>query len=88
MNIFFHIDGWEDRWVVSDWKKNENLTGKWNYTSGKWNGDPNDKGALFTLYYLCINKDEKGSETYYFYLRDLIAGVVLFIKNFQATYIA
>ncbi|KAJ9696652.1 hypothetical protein PVL29_008723 [Vitis rotundifolia] len=37
-------DGWEDRWVVSDWKKEENLAGQWNYTSGKWSGDPNDKG--------------------------------------------
>ncbi|XVF31456.1 hypothetical protein REPUB_Repub16aG0147600 [Reevesia pubescens] len=37
-------DGWESRWVKSDWKKDDNLAGEWNYTSGKWNGDPNDKG--------------------------------------------
>ncbi|KAL6964658.1 hypothetical protein U1Q18_035715 [Sarracenia purpurea var. burkii] len=37
-------DGWEDRWVKSDWKKDENTAGEWNYTSGKWHGDPNDKG--------------------------------------------
>ncbi|KAK6143867.1 hypothetical protein DH2020_024215 [Rehmannia glutinosa] len=37
-------DGWESRWVKSDWKKDENMAGEWNYTSGKWNGDPNDKG--------------------------------------------
>ncbi|KAJ6359648.1 hypothetical protein OIU77_003786 [Salix suchowensis] len=37
-------DGWENKWVVSDWKKDENTAGVWNYTSGKWNGDPNDKG--------------------------------------------
>ncbi|KAL5565915.1 hypothetical protein UlMin_029079 [Ulmus minor] len=37
-------DGWENRWVKSDWKKDENLAGEWNYTSGKWHGDPNDKG--------------------------------------------
>ncbi|KAL6560590.1 Calreticulin-1 [Orobanche gracilis] len=36
--------GWESRWVGSEWKKDENLAGEWNYTSGKWNGDPNDKG--------------------------------------------
>ncbi|KAE9446655.1 hypothetical protein C3L33_21452, partial [Rhododendron williamsianum] len=36
--------GWENRWVKSDWKKDENVAGEWNYTSGKWNGDPNDKG--------------------------------------------
>ncbi|PRQ42373.1 Calreticulin [Rosa chinensis] len=37
-------DGWEKHWVKSDWKKDENLAGEWNYTSGKWNGDANDKG--------------------------------------------
>ncbi|KAE8686600.1 Calreticulin [Hibiscus syriacus] len=37
-------DGWESRWVKSDWKKDDNLAGEWNYTAGKWNGDPNDKG--------------------------------------------
>ncbi|CAI9771175.1 unnamed protein product [Fraxinus pennsylvanica] len=36
-------DGWENRWVKSEWKKDENMAGEWNYTSGKWNGDPNDK---------------------------------------------
>lgn len=39
-------DGWENRWVKSDWKKDENLAGEWNYTSGKWNGDDDDKGKL------------------------------------------
>lgn len=39
-------DGWENRWVKSDWKKDENLAGEWNYTSGKWNGDADDKGKL------------------------------------------
>ncbi|CAI9764233.1 unnamed protein product [Fraxinus pennsylvanica] len=38
-------DGWENRWVKSEWKKDENMAGEWNYTSGKWNGDPNDKGS-------------------------------------------
>ncbi|XP_050381326.1 calreticulin isoform X2 [Argentina anserina] len=37
-------DGWESRWVKSDWKKDENLAGEWNFTSGKWNGDADDKG--------------------------------------------
>ena len=37
-------DGWESRWVKSDWKKDENLAGEWNHTSGKWNGDAEDKG--------------------------------------------
>ncbi|WOL16433.1 calreticulin-like [Canna indica] len=37
-------DGWENRWVKSDWKKDENTAGDWNHTSGKWSGDPEDKG--------------------------------------------
>nr|XP_009804594.1 PREDICTED: calreticulin isoform X2 [Nicotiana sylvestris] len=37
-------DGWESRWVKSEWKKDENMAGEWNHTSGKWNGDANDKG--------------------------------------------
>ncbi|KAK6920809.1 Calreticulin/calnexin [Dillenia turbinata] len=34
-----------NRWVKSDWKRDENMAGEWNYTSGKWNGDANDKGS-------------------------------------------
>ena len=30
-----HLDGWEDLWVVSDWKKAGNMAGQWNYISGK-----------------------------------------------------
>ncbi|KAH7655106.1 Calreticulin protein [Dioscorea alata] len=41
-------DGWEDRWVKSDWKRDENTAGEWNHTSGKWNGDANDKGIQTT----------------------------------------
>ncbi|GMH07725.1 hypothetical protein Nepgr_009565 [Nepenthes gracilis] len=37
-------DGWAERWVTSDWKRDENVAGEWNYTSGKWYGDPDDKG--------------------------------------------
>ena len=37
-------DGWDKRWVKSDWKRDEGLAGEWNFTSGKWNGDVNDKG--------------------------------------------
>lgn len=37
-------DGWEDRWVKSEWKKDDNTAGEWNHTSGKWNGDAEDKG--------------------------------------------
>jgi len=37
-------DGWENRWVISDWKKDEGASGEWLHTAGKWNGDPEDKG--------------------------------------------
>ncbi|XXG46858.1 hypothetical protein AAC387_Pa02g1594 [Persea americana] len=49
--VFFqeHFDdGWDNRWVKSDWKKYENMAGEWNHNSGKWNGDPNDKGIQTT----------------------------------------
>jgi len=32
-------DGWEKRWVVSNWKKNEGTAGEWKWTSGDWYGD-------------------------------------------------
>ncbi|KAJ8623345.1 hypothetical protein MRB53_031874 [Persea americana] len=49
--IFFEErfeDGWEKRWVKSEWKNDEKMAGEWNHTSGKWNGDPNDKGIQTT----------------------------------------
>ncbi|XP_078428319.1 calreticulin-like [Wolffia australiana] len=41
-------DGWESRWVKSDWKKEDNTAGEWVHTAGKWSGDPNDKGIQTT----------------------------------------
>ncbi|KAJ0480703.1 hypothetical protein HanIR_Chr13g0634681 [Helianthus annuus] len=26
-----YCDGWENWWVKSDWKQDENMAGKWNY---------------------------------------------------------
>ncbi|KAJ4766487.1 Calreticulin [Rhynchospora pubera] len=37
-------DGWETRWVKSDWKRDDGMAGEWVHTAGKWNGDPEDKG--------------------------------------------
>ncbi|KAK1267245.1 Calreticulin-3 [Acorus gramineus] len=37
-------DGWESRWVKSDWKKSEGKAGSFKHTAGKWAGDPDDKG--------------------------------------------
>ncbi|KAK9086315.1 hypothetical protein Syun_028709 [Stephania yunnanensis] len=52
----FVCDGWEKRWVKSDWKKDENVAGEWNYTAGKWNGDSDDKGAFPPIlsYLICL----------------------------------
>lgn len=48
-SVYEFSDGWENRWVKSDWKRDENVAGEWNYTSGKWSGDPNDKGMQLVL---------------------------------------
>ncbi|CAL5364793.1 unnamed protein product [Camellia sinensis] len=37
-------DGWQSRWVRSDWKKSEGKAGSFKHTAGKWSGDPDDKG--------------------------------------------
>ncbi|XP_026447648.1 calreticulin-like [Papaver somniferum] len=44
MDFWIIIDGWKNRWVKSDWKKDENMAGEWNFTSSKWDGEANDKG--------------------------------------------
>ena len=50
MSYFWMLtDEWEKRWVKSDWKRDENVAGEWNYTAGKWNADPNDKGILQSI---------------------------------------
>jgi calreticulin len=42
-------DGWESRWVKSDWKKSEGKAGSFKHTAGKWSGDPDDKGITSLL---------------------------------------
>ncbi|KAL8159223.1 hypothetical protein V2J09_000760 [Rumex salicifolius] len=37
-------DGWQSRWVTSDWKSNEGKAGYFKHTAGKWAGDFEDKG--------------------------------------------
>ncbi|CAK9180626.1 unnamed protein product [Ilex paraguariensis] len=37
-------DGWQSRWVKSDWKKSEGKAGSFKHTAGQWAGDPDDKG--------------------------------------------
>jgi len=39
---------WEDRWVVSDWKKSDGTAGKWVHTAGKWHGDAEKDMGLQT----------------------------------------
>lgn len=48
------LDGWDKRWVKSDWKKDENMAGEWNFTAGKWHGDPNDKGTVLSLHIVTL----------------------------------
>ncbi|KAL0919097.1 hypothetical protein M5K25_011170 [Dendrobium thyrsiflorum] len=52
-------DGWEDRWIKSEWKKSENMSGEWNHTAGKWSGDPHDKGiqTIQDLKYYAISAE-------------------------------
>jgi len=36
---------WEDKWIVSDWKRSEGQSGKWKLTASDWYGDvEKDKG--------------------------------------------
>lgn len=37
-------EGWESRWVKSDWKRSEGTAGSFKHTAGKWAGDHDDKG--------------------------------------------
>ncbi|BBH06834.1 calreticulin 3 [Prunus dulcis] len=39
-------EGWQRRWVKSDWKSSEGKAGSFKHTAGKWSGDPDDKAAL------------------------------------------
>ncbi|CAN0859802.1 CRT3 [Linum grandiflorum] len=41
-------DGWQSRWVRSDWKRSEGKAGTFKHTAGKWHGDPDDKGIQTT----------------------------------------
>ena len=43
-------DGWQSRWVKSDWKKSEGKAGSFKHTAGKWPGDPDDKGLYLSLF--------------------------------------
>lgn len=40
------LDGWKDRWVLSDWKRAEGKAGSFKHTAGKWAGDLDDKGTM------------------------------------------
>nr|XP_043631579.1 calreticulin-3 [Erigeron canadensis] len=37
-------DGWQSRWVRSDWKRSEGKAGTFKHTAGSWAADPDDKG--------------------------------------------
>ncbi|KAF3329421.1 calreticulin-3-like isoform X1 [Carex littledalei] len=42
------VDGWQSRWVKSDWKRSEGKAGSFRHTAGRWSGDPDDKGIQTT----------------------------------------
>ncbi|KAM7272546.1 hypothetical protein ACFE04_027209 [Oxalis oulophora] len=39
-------DGWQNRWVHSDWKMSEGKAGHFTHTAGKYSGDPDNKGIV------------------------------------------
>lgn len=47
--VSFGEDGWQSRWVKSDWKRSEGKAGNFKHTAGKWSGDPDDKGVPLVL---------------------------------------
>lgn len=49
-----HKDGWQSRWVKSDWKSNEGKAGSFKHTAGKWSGDPDDKGIIMFVLFVEI----------------------------------
>jgi len=44
----FTDDGWQSRWVVSDWKKSEGTAGEWKRVTGDWYGNKEDAWGLQT----------------------------------------
>ena len=44
-------DGWESRWVKSDWKRSEGKGGSFKHIAGQWPVDPDDRGLCFTSFY-------------------------------------
>jgi len=44
--VFQYSDGWETRWVESDWKRSEGKAGRFKHTAGRYSADPDDKGLL------------------------------------------
>lgn len=49
--LLLNKDGWQSRWVKSDWKKSEGKAGSFKHTAGKWSGDPDDKGIISLLFF-------------------------------------
>lgn len=54
MSYLIIKDAWESCWVKPKWKKNETLVGDHMHITRKWNGDPNDKGVYFLIFFLFI----------------------------------
>jgi hypothetical protein len=56
-NFVRQADGWEDRWVKSEWKKEDGTAGEWNHTSGNWSGDAQDKGNRSEYFFFLMLPD-------------------------------
>jgi len=44
----FTKDGWDSRWVVSDWKKSDGTAGAWDLSAGTYYGDEHKEKGLHT----------------------------------------
>merc|ERR1711990_1395851 len=44
-------DGWENRWIASEWKKSEGTQGEWQSAAGKWGGDSGIQTSADSKFY-------------------------------------
>jgi len=44
----FTKDGWDSRWIVSDWKKSDGTAGTWDLSAGTYYGDEHKEKGLHT----------------------------------------
>uniref|UniRef100_A0A0D9V8X8 Calreticulin n=1 Tax=Leersia perrieri TaxID=77586 RepID=A0A0D9V8X8_9ORYZ len=52
-------DGWESRWVKSDWKRSEGKAGTFKHTAGRYSGDPDDKDNVGCKAFCYLGQDPR-----------------------------